>query len=161
VRLRVALGADHGGFGLKTELAAWLAGDYDLIDLGAHTMAPTDDYPDFADAVALEVASGGADRGILICGSGVGACIAANKVPRVRACLCHDTYSAHQGVEHDDMNVLCLGARVVGLDLAKELAAAFLTAAFTGEERHRRRVDKVIAIERRALAGRTGEGGQA
>ena len=159
MRLRVALGADHGGFGLKTELAAWLADDYDLIDLGAHTMTPTDDYPDFADAVALEVASGAADRGIIICGSGVGACIAANKVPGVRACLCHDTYSAHQGVEHDDMNVLGLGARVVGLELAKELAAAFLRAAFTGEERQRRRVDKVIAIERRALAGRTGEGG--
>ena len=97
------------------------------------------------------MASGQAERGVLICGSGVGACIAANKVPGVRACLCHDTYSAHQGVEHDDMNVLCLGARVVGVELARELVEVFLKARFTGEERHQRRLRKVLSIERRAL----------
>ena len=160
--LRVALGADHGGFPLKAELLPWLFSQgYEVLDLGAHELDSADDYPDFAEAVAQAVASGQAQRGILICGSGVGASIAANKVPGVRACLCHDTYSAHQGVEHDDINVLCLGARVVGSELARELVAAFLKARFTGEERHRRRLEKVLAIERRALQGsksRTGGG---
>ena len=151
MRLRVALGADHGGFALKNELFTRLQETYEIADLGAHTFNPADDYPDFAEAVAREVSSGRAQRGILVCGSGVGACIAANKVPGVRACLCHDTYSAHQGVEHDDMNVLCLGARVIGSELATELATAFLRASFTGEERHRRRLKKVLAIERRGL----------
>ena len=109
--VRVALGADHGGLELKNELAAWLGREYEVMDLGAHTLDPDDDYPDLAEPVARAVSSGRAQRGILVCGSGVGACIAANKVPGVRACLCHDIYSAHQGVEHDDMNVLCLGAR--------------------------------------------------
>ena len=104
-------------------------------------------------AVARAVASGQASRGVVVCGSGVGACIAANKVPGVRACLCHDTYSAHQGVEHDDMNVLCVGARVVGIELARELVAAFLQARFVGEERFRRRLDKILAIEHQALQG--------
>ena len=151
--VRVALGADHGGFELKNELAAWLGREHETVDLGAHTFEPDDDYPDFAQAVAFAVSSGQLQRGILVCGSGVGACIAANKVPGVRACLCHDIYSAHQGVEHDDMNVLCLGARVVALELARDLVQAFLEAGFSGEERHQRRLSKVSAIEQRALRG--------
>ena len=153
--LRVALGADHGGFSLKTGLLSWLQGQgYEVLDMGAHTLDLADDYPDFSKAVAQAVASGEAQRGILVCGSGVGACIAANKVPGIRACLCHDTYSAHQGVEHDDMNVLCLGARVVGEELARELITAFLNARFSTEERHRRRLRKVLAIESRAIQRR-------
>ena len=152
--MRVALGADHGGFSLKNELSARLRESYEVLDLGAHTLDSDDDYPDFAEAVSRAVASGQAQRGILLCGSGVGAAIAANKVPGVRACLCHDTYSAHQGVEHDDMNVLCLGARVIGPELAVELAIAFLQARFSEEERHRRRLDKVLDIEQRALKGK-------
>ena len=152
--LRVALGADHGGFSLKTELLPWLQSQgYEVLDMGAHALNLTDDYPDFSKAVAQAVVSGKAQRGILVCGSGVGACIAANKVPGIRACLCHDTYSAHQGVEHDDMNVLCLGARVVGVELARELVTAFLNARFSGEERHHRRLEKVLSIESRALQG--------
>jgi len=150
----VALGADHGGYSLKTELAPWLQSQgYEVLDLGAHSLDPADDYPDFAEATARAVVAGRAERGILICGSGVGASVAANKVPGIRACVCHDTYSAHQGVEHDEMNVLCLGGRIIGIELAKELAAAFLNARFTGEERHRRRMDKVAAMEQRALRG--------
>jgi len=150
-KLRVALGADHGGFVLKNELLARLQGQYDISDLGAPKYDPDDDYPDFAEAVAEAVASGKAQRGILVCGSGVGACITANKVTGVRACLCHDTYSAHQGVEHDDMNVLCLGARVIGIELATELVEAFLKARFSKGKRHLRRLKKVLAIEKRAL----------
>lgn len=149
-KLRVALGADHGGYLLKKELLARLRGQYDILDVGAHKYDTDDDYPDFAEAVAKAVASGKAPRGILVCGSGVGACIAANKVTGVRACLCHDTYSAHQGVEHDDMNVLCLGARVIGIELAAELIEAFLKARFSNEKRHRRRLKKMLAIEKRA-----------
>jgi len=152
--LRVAIGADHGGFDLRDKLAARLAENYRVLDLGAHDLDPDDDYPDFAYAVARAVADGKAERGILICGSGVGASIAANKVPGVRAGLCHDTYSAHQGVEHDDMNVLCLGARVIGVELAYELATSFLIARFSGQERHRRRLEKVADIERMALQGK-------
>ena len=155
--LRVAVGADHGGLSLKNELAVWLSQEHDVVDVGAHTFDPHDDYPDFAESVAHAVSSGQVQRGILICGSGVGACIAANKVPGVRACLCHDIYSAHQGVEHDDMNVLCLGARVVALELARDLVQAFLKADFSGEERHQRRLGKVLAIERQALGGEKGE----
>jgi ribose 5-phosphate isomerase B len=154
MKLCVALGADHGGYTLKNELFARLQGTYRILDAGADKFDPTDDYPDFVIAVTQAVTSGQAERGILICGSGVGATIAANKVPGIRACLCHDTYSAHQGVEHDDMNVLCLGARVVGVELAVELVAAFLGARFVGEERHRRRLEKVLAIERQALQGK-------
>jgi ribose 5-phosphate isomerase B len=146
--LSVVLGADHGGFMLKNELLSRLKGRYTISDVGAYALDATDDYPDYAYALALAVASGKAERGILVCGSGVGASIAANKVPGIRACLCHDTYSAHQGVEHDDMNVLCLGARVIGLELACELATAFLNAQFGGEDRHRRRLNKILAIER-------------
>ncbi len=162
MKLRIALGSDHGGFVMKKELMTRLCEDYEILDLGAHTLDQADDYPDFALAVARSVASGQVYRGILICGSGVGACIAANKVPGVRACLCHDTYSAHQGVEHDDMNVLCLGARVIGLEMAIELAKTFLSANFSGETRHRRRLEKVLAIEQQALkANRQGSKGGA
>ena len=150
----VALAADHGGFPLKAELAPWLQSQgYQVLDLGAHGLDPDDDYPDFVDAAAQAVASGNAERGILICGSGVGASVAANKVPGIRASVCHDVYSAHQGVEHDQMNVLCLGGRVVGIEVAKELATAFLEARFSGEERHLRRLDKVSMMERRAVDG--------
>ncbi len=152
--LVVALGADHGGLSLKTDLIPWLESlGYRVTDVGAYSLDSADDYPDFAEAVARAVTSDQAGRGILICGSGVGACIAANKVPGIRACLGHDVDSAHQGVEHDNMNILCLGARVVGIELAKDLVAAFLNAGFTGEERHRRRLDKVAAMERRARQG--------
>lgn len=151
MKLHIVLGADHGGYHLKNELASRLADRYYIRDMGAFEIDPSDDYPDFAEAVALEVASGQVDRGIVVCGSGVGACIAANKVPGVRACVCHDTYSARQAVEHDDMNVLCLGARIIGTELSNELVSAFLGAVFSGEERHRRRLEKVLAIERKAL----------
>lgn len=147
----VALGADHAGFPLKSELLPWMqAQGYQVLDVGAHAVYPDDDYPDYAELVGNTLILGEAGRGVLVCGSGVGACIAANKLPGIRAGICHDTYTAHQGVEHDDMNLLCLGARVVGIELAKELVGAFLNAQFTGEERHRRRVAKTLAIESRA-----------
>jgi ribose 5-phosphate isomerase B len=149
--LRVAIAADHGGFDLKEKLLDGLGGDYETIDLGASMLDPDDDYPDFALAVARAVVSGRAERGIIVCGSGVGACIAANKVRGVRAGLCHDTYSARQGVEHDDMNVLCLGARVIDGELARELVWAFLNARFSDKERHRRRLEKVLEAERQAF----------
>jgi ribose 5-phosphate isomerase B len=146
--LRVAISADHGGFALKNELFSRLAGKYEISDLGAYVFDASDDYPDFAFSTARAVVSGRAERGILVCGSGVGACIAANKVPGIRACLCHDTYSAHQGVEHDDMNVLCLGARAIGVEVAHELTVAFLNARFCNEERYRRRLNQILALER-------------
>jgi len=146
--MRIAIGADHGGFELKNELAGQLKqAGHEVVDVGAHAYDASDDYPDFARLIAETVASGRAQRGVLICGSGVGASIAANKVKGVRAAVCHDTYSAHQGVEHDDMNVLCLGARIVGAELARELVMAFVGAQFSGEERHVRRLNKVLAIE--------------
>jgi ribose 5-phosphate isomerase B len=146
--MKVVVGADHGGFALKQELmeTVRLAG-HEVIDAGAHRYDQADDYPDFALAVARSVARGEADRGIIVCGSGVGACVAANKITGVRACLCHDTYSARQGVEHDDLNVLCLGGRIVGVALAADLVQAFLGAQFTAEERHARRLRKVLAAE--------------
>ncbi len=154
MRLLVALGADHWGFPLKADLLSWLQDQgYQVLNLGAHSLDPSDDYPDFAEAVAQVVVSDEAQRGIVLCGSGVGASIAANKVNGARAGLCHDTYSARQGVEHDDMNILCLGTRVVGMDLAKELIIAFLHARFSGEERHCRRLQKVQAIEHKAVQG--------
>ena len=156
MKLKVAMGADHGGFTLKNELVARLEETCDISDMGAHTFYADDDYPDSALAVSGAVASGQANRGILVCGSGVGACIVANKVPGVRACLCHDTYSAHQGVEHDDMNVLCLGSRVIGIELATDVVKAFINANFSGETRHCRRLEKVIAIEHQALHGNKG-----
>lgn len=155
--LRVAIGADHGGFPLKAELVTWLReSGYDVLDLGAEALVPTDDYPDYAVAVAEAVASGKAWRGIIICGSGIGACIVANKIPGIRACPCHDTYSAHQGVEHDDMNVLCLGARVVGGALAQEVVASFLKAKFSDEERFQRRLQKVRDIESKNMVRKKG-----
>ena len=123
--------------------------DHEWIDLGGDGSDPTDDYPDFAERLGLAVAGGEADRGILICGSGVGASVAANKIRGIRSAVCHDTYSAHQGVEHDDMNVLTLGARVIGIEPAYECAVAFIGATFSGEPRHQRRLDKVLAIEAR------------
>lgn len=146
--MRIALGTDHAGFHLKQDVHAWLAAaGHDVQDVGAHTYAPADDYPDYAVLVAQAVSRGDADRGVLVCGSGVGASIAANKVRGARAAMCHDTYSAHQGVEHDDMNVLCLGARVIGPETARELLNAFLGARFSGTERHVRRLNKVRALE--------------
>ena len=151
--MQIALGSDHAGFDLKRDLTAFLQGlGHSVSDLGARTLDPADDYPDFAEAVALTLVERRAERGILICGSGVGASVAANKIPGIRAAVCHDTYSAHQGVEHDNMNVLVLGSRVIGTKLAEELAEAFLRARFSGEPRHRRRLEKVLAIERRYLA---------
>ena len=149
MKLRVAIGADHGGFDLKQQLVVRLKDTCDIVDVGAASFDSDDDYPDFVVPVTRAVASGEVQRGVIICGSGVGACIAANKVPGIRAGTCHDTYSAHQGVEHDDMNVLCLGARVIGIEVATELVTAFLGASFSGEERHRRRLGKVLDIERR------------
>jgi len=146
--MRIAIGADHGGHGLKRELIDLLeALGHQVVDVGAYTLDPSDDYPDFAKAVAESVSTKRTDRGIMMCGSGVGASVAANKVRGVRASVCHDTYSAHQGVEHDDMNLLCLGVRIVGAELAKELVNSFVSAQFSGEERHQRRLDKVNAME--------------
>jgi ribose 5-phosphate isomerase B len=149
--MRVVIGTDHAGFPLKAEVIDVVrALGHDVIDVGTDGIAAVD-YPDFALKVAERVASGQAERGIMLCGSGVGASIAACKVPGVRAAVCHDTYSAHQGVEHDDMNVLTLGARIIGGELARELVQAFLGATFSGDERHRRRLDKVLAIEARYM----------
>ena len=147
--VRVAIAADHAGFELKTSLREEIERlGHQVVDLGAHKFDSGDDYPDFAAASARAVADGNADRSVLICGSGVGASIAANKIHGARAGLCHDTYSAHQGVEHDDMNVLVLGSRIIGIELARELVAAFLRAQFSGEARHLRRLNKVKALER-------------
>ena len=148
--MRIAFAADHAGAGLKAELLRRLAGagfGHELIDLGGDGSDPNDDYPDFAQRLGAAIQAGDADRGILICGSGVGASVAANKMRGIRSAVCHDTYSAHQGVEHDDMNVLTLGARVIGPEPAYECSLAFLAATFSGEPRHRRRLDKVLAIE--------------
>jgi RpiB/LacA/LacB family sugar-phosphate isomerase len=147
--MKVAIGSDHAGFGLKQELAACLRNEgFEVIDIGTHSDAAVD-YPDFAEVLGRAVREGKAERGVLICGSGVGASIAANKLRGVRAAICHDVYSAHQGVEHDDMNVIVLGARVIGGSLAQDLVRAFLGARFTNEERHARRLGKVKAIEDR------------
>jgi len=148
--MRVAFAADHAGAALKDELRRRLAGaglDHEWIDLGGDGSDPADDYPDFAQRLGAAIQAGDADRGILICGSGVGASVAANKMRGIRSAVCHDTYSAHQGVEHDDMNVLTLGSRVIGPEPAYECALAFLGATFSGEPRHRRRLAKVLAIE--------------
>lgn len=151
--MRVAVAADHAGFALKEVLRRHLASrGHEVLDLGARDDAPSD-YPDFAEAVALALREGRAERGVLACGSGVGVAAAANKVPGVRAGLCHDHYSAHQGVEHDDMNVLALGAGVVGEALALEIADAFLAARFDGAERHRRRLEKLGRLEGRWMKG--------
>jgi ribose 5-phosphate isomerase B len=152
--LRVAVAADHAGFELKSRLAAHLrARGHEVVDLGAHDEAPSD-YPDFAEAVGAALSEGRAERGILVCGSGVGVAAAANKVPGVIAGLCHDPHSAHPGVEHDGMNVLALGSRVVGEALALEIADAFLAARFDGEPRHVRRTEKLRALEARFTGAR-------
>ena len=152
MRLRVAIGADHGGFELKEEMIRRLGENVTIVDMGAHEFDASDDYPDYVLAVGRAVATGEVDKGIMLCGSGVGACVASNKIRGVRAAVCHDTYSAHQGVEHDDLNVLCLGARVIGIEVATELTVAFLMARFSGEERHLRRLEKVTAIEEAMFA---------
>jgi RpiB/LacA/LacB family sugar-phosphate isomerase len=149
--MRVALAADHAGYDLKQSLLAYLNKQgYEVLDLGTDTGDVPSDYPDFAQKVAEAVLSGDAERGVLVCGSGVGASIAANKVHGIYAGLCHDTYSAHQGVEHDNMNVICIGARVIGVELVREIVRAFLNARFSGEERHVRRFHKMQAIEKNA-----------
>lgn len=150
--MRLAFAADHAGAPLKAELLQRLAGDgtaarHELIDLGGDGSDPTDDYPDYAVALGNAINGGQADRGVLICGSGVGASVAASKIPGIRASVCHDTYSSHQGVEHDDMNILTFGARVIAIELAHECTRAFIAASFSGEERHVRRLAKVAAIE--------------
>ena len=147
--MHVAISSDHAGFELKQSLALYLKElGHEVSDLGTNSTAPVD-YPDFAEAIGLAIRDGRADRGILLCGSGVGASVAANKIPGIRAGLAHDTYSAHQGVEHDNMNVLVLGARVIGIEMARELVRTYLAAKFTGEERHQRRLDKIKALESR------------
>jgi ribose 5-phosphate isomerase B len=147
--MRIAVGADHGGFPLNERVIEELrAAGHEIEDFGTHDGAKPDDYPDYALAVGRAVQSGACEIGIIICGSGVGANVAANKLRGIRAALCGDTYSAHQSREHDDCNVLCLGARVVGVELASEIVRAFVNARFTGEERHKRRLAKVAEMER-------------
>ena len=146
--MRIVVGADHAGYDLKELLRRELAElGHDVLDVGSHDPSQPDDYPDYAAGVGQALQAGRAERGVLICGSGVGASVAANKLPGIRAGLCHDTYSAHQGVEHDDMNVLVLGSRVIGPALAQDLVLAFLGAQYTHEERHARRLAKVHALE--------------
>ncbi len=145
--MRIAIGADHGGYLLKGDIVALLQkAGHQVVDVGARTLDSSDDYPDFTRLVSEAIQRGEVERGIVICGSGVGACVAANKFRGIRAGLCHDTYSAHQAVEHDNINMLCLGARVVGVEVAKELVQAFVRAQFSGEERHVRRLAKVEAM---------------
>jgi len=148
MRMAIAIAADHAGFRLKMLILEFLKGlGHDMVDLGTQSEEPVD-CPDYARAVAQEILSRRVERGILICGSGVGACAAANKFPGIRAAICHDTFSAHQGVEDDNLNVLCLGARVIGPELAKEIVRVWLTAVFSGAERHRRRLAKIDQIEK-------------
>jgi len=149
--VRVAVAADHAGFPLKERMMDTIrSAGHQVVDCGPEKLVPGDDYPDYAERVAMAIRDGNADRGVLLCGSGVGASVAANKFIGIRAALCHDTFSAHQGVEDDSMNVLCLGARVVGPSLAEELVNAFLRARFSEAERHQRRVAKIIGFERRS-----------
>ena len=149
--MKIAIAADHAGFALKNHLKRWLeTHGMEVLDLGAFDTEPSD-YPDFAKAIGQSLSSQSAERGILICGSGVGASVAANKIPGIRAGLCHDSYSARQGVEHDDMNVLVLGSRVIGTALAEDLADKFLHATFSNEDRHVRRLQKVISLEQHDL----------
>ncbi len=154
--MRIAVAGDHAGFELKELIVPWLRSEgHEVEDLGAHTFDAEDDFPDFAVLVADSVRSGNVERGVVVCGSGVGASVAANKVPGIRACLCHDTYTGRQGVEHDDMNVLCLGGRVIGIEVAKDVLTAFLAANFIPELRFQRRLDKTLQIEQRALEGKS------
>jgi ribose 5-phosphate isomerase B len=153
--MKIAVGCDHAGFFLKQHTMDQVrTAGHTVIDCGAATMVPDDDYPDYALAVAEAVRGGQAERGIVVCGSGVGVSVAANKIPGIRAAMCHDTFSARQGVEDDSMNVLCLGARVIGPELASEVIRAYLGAKFSGAARHQRRLEKVIKIEADALAGK-------
>ena len=153
--MKLVIASDHAGFDLKEEVRAYLTKcGHEVLDLGAFRIEPQDDYPDFAERVGLAIKGGDAPRGILICGSGVGVCVAANKIPGIRAGMCHDTYSAHQGVEHDDMNVIVLGARIIGASLAFEVVDAFVKAEFIiKEERFTRRFKKVQAIEAKYMCG--------
>ena len=147
--MRIVLGSDHAGFEMKQNLLAYVRGlGHEVVDVGTKDTAPVD-YPDFAEAVGMAIRDGRAERGVLICGSGVGASVAANKIYGIRAGLCHDSYSAHQGVEHDDMNVLVLGSRIIGPELAHDLVRIFLAATFSGEARHVRRLQKVHDMETR------------
>jgi RpiB/LacA/LacB family sugar-phosphate isomerase len=146
--MRIAVGADHAGYPLKVEVVRFLEEQgHEVTDLGTHSTDPVD-FPEYAKRVGQAVQLGKADRGVLVCGSGVGACVAANKLRGIRAALCHDTYTAHQGVEHDDVNVLCLGGRVVGSALAYDILRSWLTARYLGTGRHKRRVDQILEIER-------------
>ncbi len=149
--MKIAIGADHAGFELKQVVSQELDKlGHEVIDLGAHTFDPLDDYPDFAINVARCVSNREVDRGVVVCGSGIGACIAANKVKGARAAMAFETYTAHQGVEHDDVNILVLGGRVTGVEVAKEILKSFLAAEFSGEERHIRRLNKVLELEQEA-----------
>jgi RpiB/LacA/LacB family sugar-phosphate isomerase len=151
--MKVALAADHAGYEMKRDLAGELAKEgHEVLDLGTHSGAAVD-YPDYAEAVAMVMRDGQVDRGIIVCGSGAGVSIAANKFPGIRAAVVHDVYTAHQAVEHDDMNVICLGARVIGPNLAREIVEAFLNATFSGEERHLRRLAKIHDFETRFSVG--------
>ena len=153
--MKLVIASDHAGFPLKEEVRAYLAqAGHEVVDLGAYSDENPDDYPDFAEKIGLALKRGDAPRGILICGSGVGVCVAANKIPGIRAGICHDTYSAHQGVEHDQMNVIVLGARIIGPALAFEVVNAFIGAKFIAtEERYMRRFKKVLAIEAKYMCG--------
>lgn len=153
----VAIGGDHAGFAMKSMLVEFLRDQHLMVvDCGTHDESPCD-FTDFAETVGVKVISGVVERGLLVCGSGVGVSVAANKIPGVRASLCHDTYSAHQGVEHDDMNILCIGARVIGPELAVEIVGTFLSARYAPQPRHQRRVEKLLDLERRALDGQFAE----
>ena len=146
--MKIALGSDHAGFEIKEIIKSFLtSSNIDFVDLGAYEFDALDDYPDFAKNVGYAIRNGEAQKGIIICGSGVCASITANKIKGVRAGLCHDGYSAHQGVEHDDMNVLCIGSRIIGIELIKEIIISFINAKFSGEERHSRRLQKLLDIE--------------
>jgi ribose 5-phosphate isomerase B len=149
--MKIAVAADHAGVPLNEIIIAELRRlGHEVVDCGTHDPTKPDDYPDYAEAAGLAVLDGKAERAVLICGSGVGASVAANKLPGIRAGLCHDQYSAHQGVEHDNMNILCLGSRVIGPELALDMVRDFLGAQFTGEERHRRRLAKIDALEQKS-----------
>jgi len=150
--MRIAIGTDHAGYRMKEMLAAHLRDEgHEVLDFGTDSEESVD-YPDYAEPVAEAVRNGEAERGVLVCGSAIGMSLAANKIPGVRAGVSHDSYSAHQGVEHDDMNVLCVGSRVIGDELAREVVDRFIGARFSGEERHQRRLDKLMAIESRYMA---------
>jgi RpiB/LacA/LacB family sugar-phosphate isomerase len=150
--MRIVLGSDHAGFEMKQNLLVFIRGlGHEVLDVGTISTAPVD-YPDYAEAVGMAIRNGQAERGVLICGSGVGASVAASKIPGIRACLCHDSYSAHQGVEHDDMNILVLGSRIIAGELAHDLVKIYLAATFSGEPRHVRRLQKIRDLETRFLA---------